>query len=222
MRLVCIMGIDGTGKTTLARNAVAALQAQGTPAAYVYGRTVPMLSRLLMALGRAILLREHDLWQNYPAYAASKKQVSRRRALAWPYAASIWLDYYVQIWLKLLPHLSSQRVVVLDRYLYDTVINELAVQLDYSPGQTEQAIERGLRLLPTPSLALLLDLPEEVAFSRKNDVPHVEYLRERRGRYLELSARPEVHRLDAGGTPQDLLEAALKSFADQCNGGGTQ
>ena len=177
-----------------------------------------MLSRLLMALARATVLRKQDLWQDYPAYAASKKQVSRRRALAWPFSASIWLDYMVQIWVKLLFHLPSRGIVVLDRYVYDTVISDLAVHLDYSSDQSMRAIERGLRFLPKPVLTILLDLPEEVAFARKSDMPHVDYLRERRGRYLKLGARAEVEKIDANCSPQDLLEAVLNRIGGHNNG----
>jgi thymidylate kinase len=100
------------------------------------------------------------------------------------------------------------------------VINELAVQLDYSPAQTERAIERGLRLLPGPMLTILLDLPEEVAFERKTDVPHVHYLRERRGRYLELAYRPEVECLDGGVSSTTLLDAVLQRIDRQENEAG--
>ena len=43
MKLVCVTGIDGTGKTTLAHNAAAALREEGKPAVRIYGRTYPVL-----------------------------------------------------------------------------------------------------------------------------------------------------------------------------------
>jgi thymidylate kinase len=222
MNLVCFIGIDGTGKTTLARSTVAALQERGRPAAYIYGRTCPATSRLLMVLGRLAFFRKHDPWLDYKAYASSKRRVSRHEFLSWPYTVAIWLDYSVQIWLKLLPHLLSRRVVVSDRYVYDTVINELAVQLGYSPVQTQRAIGRGLQILPKPALTILLDLPEEVAFQRKADVPHIDYLKERRSRYLELGARPEVELLDGEASPSDLLNHVLQRIALQGNGDRAQ
>jgi dTMP kinase len=202
----------------LARGLVDALQAQGKPAIRIYGRTYPLLSRLLMALGRAILLRKHDIWQDYRAYARDKGEAMQRSVLAWPYAAAIWLDYTAQTWLKLAPHLLSQRIVVMDRYVYDTVISDLAVHLSYSPVQTMRAIDQGLRWVPEPALTLLVDLSEEIAFSRKEDVPHVDFLRERRTRYVKLLVRPEVERLDGEAAPAVLLEAALQSLDRTLNG----
>jgi thymidylate kinase len=207
MKLVCITGIDGTGKSTLARNTVAELQRQGYPAAYIYGRTYPVISRALMALGRLTMLRGKDQWRDYRAYSASKKRRMRSPLLAAIYTMAILVDYYVQIWLKLLPHLFSGRVVIADRYLYDTVISDLAVHLSYSVEQTAQAIEQGLKLLPMPVLTVLLDAREEVAFARKDDVPHIDYLRERRDQYLMLMARYEVKAFNGEAAPEALVQA---------------
>jgi dTMP kinase len=212
MKLICLTGIDGAGKTTLARNLVGALRSQGQSATYVYGRTYPVISRLLMALGRATLLRQHDQWQAYQSYNADKKQTMRNPLLAFVYTTAILVDYYAQIWLKLLPHLFSRRIVVLDRYVYDTVISDLTVHLNYSPAQTEQAIERGLRWLPTPMLTALIDLSEEVAFSRKDDVPHIEYLQERRSWYLQLESRPEVKKVNGENPQEAVLQTVLSQI----------
>lgn len=205
MKLITITGIDGTGKTTLARNTAVALHAQGIPAVYVYGRTYPVISRVLMFLGRKTMLRSKDQWQDYEGYSADKKQKMRNPVLALVYTVAILIDYYVQIWLKLLPHLGSRRVVVSDRYLYDTVISDLAVHLNYSEVQTDSAIRLGLALLPKPALTVLIDVPEEVAFARKDDVPHIDYLRERRAWYLRLSRRPRVRCFDGQTAPEQLV-----------------
>jgi len=218
MKLICITGIDGAGKTRLAHEVAAALRQQGMPATYVYGRLYPVISRLLMNLGRVVLLREHDPWQNYRAYTAGKKQTMRNPLVAWPYTIAVLLDYYVQIWCKLLPHLFSRQVIVLDRYVYDTVISDLTVHLNYSPAQTERAIEWGLRLLPVPALTILIDLPEEVAFSRKTDIPHIDYLKERSGWYRKLCDRPEVERFDGTGSARSLLVDAMSRITSQLNG----
>jgi thymidylate kinase len=215
MRLICITGIDGTGKTTLARNSAAALREQGTPAIYIYGRTYPLLSRGLMALGRATMLRKKDMWSDYRSYNSSKKQTMRNPLLAGAYTAAILLDYYVQIWLKLLPHAFTNGVVVSDRYLYDTVISDLAVHLNYSEERAMQAIERGMRFLPVPTRTILIDVPAEVAFARKDDVPHVDYLKERQRFYQALASRHEVTQFNGEQSPEALVQALLAQIAPQ-------
>jgi dTMP kinase len=209
MKLVCITGIDGTGKTTLARSSAEALRQAGEDAVYIYGRTYPVLSRALMALGRLTLLRGKDQWRDYAGYTAEKKQTMRNPLLGIAYTLAILIDYYIQIWLKLLPHLGHRRIVVSDRYLYDTVISDLTVHLGYSAAQTARAVGLGLRLLPRPWLTVLIDVPEDVAFARKDDVPHIEYLRERRRWYLLLQDRPEVRRFDGQRAPHLLVETLV-------------
>ena len=209
MKLICLTGIDGAGKTTLAKNLVKALRDQGRSAVYIYGRTFPVVSRLLMTLGRATLLRGHDPWNHYEDYHSNKKRVMRAPWLKWVYTGAIWIDYYLQIWFKLLPWRFSNRTVVLDRYVYDTVINDLSVHLSYSVAQTDRAINRGLRWLPRPDVTFLIDLPPEVAFARKTDVPHIAYLTERSECYLRLASRPEVVRINGEETPDALLQAIL-------------
>jgi thymidylate kinase len=215
MRLICITGIDGTGKTTLAKNVAGALQGRGERALYIYGRTYPLLSRLLMFLGRTLFLRKSSPWKDYGQYTAQKKNKMRNPLFVWVYTAAILLDYYVQIWLKLLPHLGRKRIVIADRYLYDTIISDLTVHLSYTQEQTARAIKRGLSFLPKPWLTFLVDVPEEVAFARKDDVPHIDYLRERRGWYLQLQQRPEVRLLDGQLPPQAVVEAVLAEAARQ-------
>jgi thymidylate kinase len=219
MRLVCIVGIDGAGKTTLARSLVTALQQQGEPAVYLYGKTWPAISRLLMSLGRVVLLGSHDIWQDHDLYTSSKKQTMRSPLLSGLYTVAIWLDYYSQIWVKLAPHLFSQRTVVADRYVYDVVIGDLAVHLNYSLAKADRVIDRALRLLPRPGVTILLDLPEEVAFLRRSDVPHVNYLRERRPWYVRLAGRPEVWRLNGETSSGELLKRVLERI-DHGKGGG--
>lgn len=208
-------GIDGTGKSTLARATVAELRRQGIPARYVYGRTWPLVSRALMAAGRALRLRGRDQWHDYDGYTTEKKRVMRSRPLALAYTASILGDSLVQVWLKLLPHRWNDAVVIADRYVYDTVISDLAVHLSYSTRQADRLIARCLRVVPRPDLTLLIDVPPEIAFSRKDDVPHVDYLRERREWYLRLASRPEVVRVDGLAAPDDLVARALAELAER-------
>jgi thymidylate kinase len=209
MELICITGIDGAGKSTLAKNLVSNLKEDGRKACYVYGRTVPLLSRALMYFGRLLLIRKQSPWNDYSLYSTKKKSVMKNPLLRFFYTLSIWSDYYVQIWLKLFPRLFGNQVVIVDRYVYDTIISDLTVHLGYTEEDTLRIIESSMRFLPRPGLALLVDLSEELAFSRKTDIPDVDYLRERRPFYQALVTRPEVHVIDGALPLESILSVAV-------------
>ena len=206
MNIVCISGIDGAGKTTLAHELVSSLNKDGKPSIYLYGRIYPIVSRILMALGRAFWLHGQDQWLNYESYSIKKNETMRNRLLKWMYASAILVDFYPQIWLKLILHYSKGRIIVLDRYIYDTVISDLSAHLNYSMRETDKAIHVGLLILPTPDVTFLVDLPEEVAYRRKNDVPHIDYLKDRRILYHQILSRPEVQKINGGSPIEEIIE----------------
>lgn len=213
MKLVCITGIDGTGKSTLARGVVETLRGQDRDVVYSYGRAYPIISRAVMAAGRVVALRGKDPWRDYQDYDASKKSTLKNRWLATGYTLSILCDYFVQLWVKLLLTMRPNRLVVLDRYVYDTVISDLAVHLNYSERAVQRAIDLCLKLLPKPQLTLLLDVPAEVAYARKDDVPHVEYLRERQRWYRALETRAEVTAASGERPPEELVQLLIARMA---------
>ena len=219
MKIVCITGIDGAGKTTLAHELVSSLKMEGIPSIYLYGRIYPLVSRIFMALGRAVWLHGQDQWRNYESYSIKKNETMRNRLLKWTYTSAILVDFYPQIWLKLVLHYSKGKIIVLDRYIYDTVISDLSAHLNYSMHETDMAIRVGLQILPTPDMTFLVDLPEEVAYRRKNDVPHIDYLKERRKWYQQILSRPEVQKINGESPIEEIVEDMLESM-NSLNGKG--
>jgi thymidylate kinase len=211
-KLICFIGIDGAGKTTLAQETVRLLRDRGIRSVGVYGKTVPVLSRLLMAAGRRILLRKENIWQDYSSYATHKKRVMRNSLLARVYEAAVWLDYLPQVLIKVILPLSTGATVVCDRYLFDTVVGDLAVHLNYDDGRIRRSLGAGFRMLPEPDQVFLIDLPEEVAIQRKDDVPHTEYLRERRELYLRLGELCPMHQLDGQERPEELVRQIARTL----------
>ncbi|HUU41342.1 MAG TPA: hypothetical protein VMW42_10390, partial [Desulfatiglandales bacterium] len=60
-------------------------------------------------------------------------------------------------------------------------------------------------------LVFLIDLPEEIAFTRKNDIQSVEYLRERRHIYIEMADRYGFIKLDGQAKPETILTQARQA-----------
>ena len=72
-----------------------------------------------------------------------------------------------------------------DRYIHDTVITDISANLGYDSVQSNILIKT-LSLVPKPDLIFYIDIPEEIAYSRKDDVPHINYLQVRKKLYDDL------------------------------------
>lgn len=203
--LVCFTGIDGAGKTTLAKKLAGSLKREGIKAEYVYARYIPWLLKPFMLLGERLFLRGLDPFADYAAYSRTKKRATRQRSfLSFAYQVLLMADYLLQILVKVgLPTLRGRNVIC-DRYVYDTLINDLAIDFSYSRQRLDTALDWWMRVLPKPCLVVLVDVPEEVAYHRKSDIPSIDYVKERRPLYKHMAQRLGMFVLDGLEEPGKL------------------
>ena len=213
-KFICLTGIDGAGKTTLASLVVDAMNNNGTKAMYIYNRYIPILAKPALWLAGALLLRNKDIYGSYHEYSSSKRTASSSHPfLAEAYQYLLIFDYLIQIFAKITIPLALGKTVICDRYIYDTLATDLAIDFNYTDDKLEHTLKRFLNLCPVPDLTFLIDLPEEVAMSRKTDVPSIDYLKERRRFYLILAdILPDVIILNGCKSPDDLKVAVLGSI----------
>ena len=208
-KLICITGIDGSGKTTLAKSINDKLKNEGLNSIYVYARVVPIISRFLMVMGRKVINSKHgDLFVEYDEYTQNKKKVFHRPLIAEIYKLAFLLDQSIVILIKIIPHMVCGKIVICDRYVYDTIITDLSVDLGYSDLQILNLINKAFSILPKPNIIFLVDIPEEIAFSRKNDIPHLNYLKDRRMKYLSIAESIGAIILDGSKGMNDVFKEA--------------
>jgi dTMP kinase len=205
---VCFIGIDGSGKTTLAKLLVAALQKEGVESRYVYNGITPFISRPFTLLAQALFLRDKDFYRDYRDYSQKKRRLLQTPILSQGYQYLILLDHFLQSMLKIRLPLLRGRNIICDRYIYDTWITHLAVDMNYSREKLTLMLKRSLSLLPQPDLVFLVDVPEEIACQRKQDIPSLDYLRERRRVYLEVAQEQEMSILDGCQSLDELVTIA--------------
>jgi len=116
---------------------------------------------------------------------------------AWEWLASI--DHGLQTVPRVLAARRSASLVVADRYYPDSLVD-----MGANFGSTPPAPRGLFRLFPKPDHVIVLDAPERVAFSRKDDVPSIEYLEQRRSLYLELARREGWRVVDASRTAEEV------------------
>lgn len=198
--LICFTGIDGAGKTTLARHLASTLSDSGRDYSYVYARFLPMLVQPFWVIGKKLFLRSNGNSTNYVEYSRNKQAVMRNRALSKAHEALLLFDYALQLLFKVQLPLALGKNLVCDRYIYDTVISDLATDLGYPREKVFRTIAFCQRFMPEPDLIFLIDVDEKTTMSRKNDVLDIQYLRERRSIYQDLIGRDGIVVVDGGKT----------------------
>ena len=98
---ICFTGMDGAGKTTVAKSLLSAMGEYGFKSHYVHSRLKPFISRLPMQVGLALFLSGKDKHQSYGEYAGRKKRLFKSSFLSRSYSFFLSIDYFLQILFKI-------------------------------------------------------------------------------------------------------------------------
>ncbi len=216
--IICFNGIDGSGKSSQAQLLVERLRAEGYPAVHVWTGGKRSLRRPFIWIGKRLLrLRARQRQSRdatsrsagrseYREYLSSTRQVFKRRGLRALWEQISLIEHAIEIWLQVTPHLLRGRIVVCDRYLHDTILR-VAV-LSGAPAERMPDLLRKLRYyyVPRVALGLLIDVPPEVAMSRKDDVPDIAFLEQRVPLFRALAATLGMRVIDGARPPEDVAK----------------
>lgn len=201
-RLVALIGVDGSGKTTLAEGLKEALQARGQRCTTVYmgrgkGRALPGGRSAAKALG-----------VNLP----STQDVGRGKGVFYSLLRMgrdilFLLDAYVRYARSIVPGLRDGGYVVTDRYAYDIVLN------DQAPRWTGWFL---VHVYPMPGVVVYLTHDPEILHRRKPQYD-TSFLNGQMGRLeamvaaVEATGRARVVRITPE-TPEKTLTRTLQEL----------
>jgi len=183
---ICLSGIDGAGKTVIAKKLAQDLRGEGLRCNYVWGNVRPFFLKPFILIAKLMFVRGKDKFKDYAGHSTAKRSAFKKYfGLSYLYHFLVWLDYLPQVFFKITVPLFFGTNVVCDRYVYDTLI-DMAQNLGYSNERVLDMVRKYLKMFPAPDLVFFLDTPEETAIQRKDDIPSIEYLRERREMYVGI------------------------------------
>jgi len=185
--IISIVGIDGSGKTTVANKIADKLNKEKKETfIYKHCRLELIISKPIVLFAKLFFLKNKN--ENCIEYRQHKKElILKYPILSYLYLILILLDYYLQIFVKLYIPLFLGKSVICDRYIIDTLATDIAIDFSSNEFFLKKLYNILLRFFPKPKIVIFLDIPEEVAFARKDDIPDLEYLKERRSIYLNIS-----------------------------------
>ncbi len=126
---------------------------------------------------------------------------------SWFFAIDALLQSFVRVFIPL----RKGYLVLCDRYVPDLVVDLICETQDYSilrkiPGRLL------LSSIPKNSSFVLIDIDEQTAFERKQDIPSLDYLRERRTLYLKLANSLKIPIVNGRQNPQDMHQEIINGL----------
>ena len=212
---IALIGVDGSGKTTIARRLVGSLP---MPAMYMYMGTNPEAASHELPTTRFKRAIRHRVapssqYQGGPPRRAADanlqpRSLASRLRSAGHVAGLMSEEIYRQVLVRR-ANRRGQTVIVDRHFLFDYFAHDVT---DASGNRTLAQRVHGwlLRRLPRPEIVILLDAPANVVYARKRE-GRLEDLVSRRAEYLALvDSFPGIRMVDAARS-LDEVEADVRS-----------
>jgi len=208
---VVILGLDGSGKTTVCQTIVKRGWLRGS--VYFWGRYESLVVR---AIGKLLGLTEG----NPPTPTFSPEAAAKKRRLSgMPVVQGLFLmwmasTYIVKLNLAILHRrLKSHGTILADRFYHDTLV-DLEVDFMITKERRRTITKVFGALVPKPDVLLLLDVSPEEALQRKIDIPSKEYAERRRQAYLGLAHEFGIQTIDSNRRLDDVVHDVVHAMVE--------
>jgi len=203
--IINIVGIDGSGKSTLGEQLTQALSSKGLKCRLIYCQYFAKLLYPVKRLAKATVMKDTDEFADYKKYITQKTGFSQKHKVFGTMYAILWLiDYSIQAFCKVNNVVRRYDVTIIDRYFFDIVVN-ICVVAGWPIEQANKILRLLFRFHPKPDVVIFIDVPEKIAFSRKDDIQSIHYLRERRELYLLLAMYWNFVIIDGTKNKEEIL-----------------
>jgi len=194
-RLICIIGPDGTGKSTQVNILVDRLKKEGIKYEYKWLRFHHFFSLPLLAIARLLGLSEVKTLES--GRKIGYHYFYKSRVISSFYPIFLFIDSLIFTTFKLyIPIKVFNRNIVCDRFIYDTIVDLMVSTRNYKIYKSRIG-ELFLSLIPRDSITLMLIADEETLKNRRDDVMYDKNLNLKIIFYKKIAQEFDIPMIDA-------------------------
>jgi len=186
--LICFMGMDGSGKSTLSRYLFEEVKRRNCNVSYTWWLEGEdsLLRRLLRRIGKSKYSNLESDANNSNTMSKDGTMITKIFRVFYPRV--VLLDYLrfgiVKAWLPKI--MGRDKIIIFDRFVYDVVL-AMSKEFDFPDAKRGRLLKEFSKLLPNPDLIFIIDVPPEVSYlRRKEEIESVENAKVMWARYQEL------------------------------------
>ena len=154
---------------------------------------------------------------NAAAFYRRKLQL-KKKIFSCPLVGKLWMgaaliDYLPQFYRKYNQMKRSDGNIIFDRYYFDLFVDQ-GLNIGYSPQRIADTIHRYRFLFPKATRVIYIRATPAVCFSRKEDIPDMDYLERRYAVYELLHQQNQWTAVDAEAPLEEVYRSIRTSILD--------
>ena len=203
--LIYVMGIDGSGKSTVSEYLADNLREQGYDVDVVWLRFNHVITKPLLGFCRLIGLTKYE---TYDGIRVGYHDFYKSSIISFLFILFQYLDALRVKYTTILPILNkSNHIIILDRYVYDILI-DLAVDTRKNDLVYTWFGRRFRNLLPENSITILVRRDLEKVLDVRPEGKVDRNFESRYKHYQQLDEIPGINIINNDGTLEELLSSA--------------
>ncbi|VAW52100.1 hypothetical protein MNBD_GAMMA05-632 [hydrothermal vent metagenome] len=198
--IISVMGIDGCGKSTLSIPLAENISSYEKSTINTWATLKPVLLKPVILLTKFLFVRKHNKFDDYDKHIKAKNAgVNKLKFTHKIYFMVMLIDYIPQAFFKVTLPKMLGKYVICDRYYHDLII-DYAITISLDSKKISPYIKIAEFFVPKPDLQYYLHVESETSLSRKDDIPSIAYLEQRKSYYDYLAEKLDIKKLSGEDT----------------------